>query len=141
MALSPRPSFATNESTGQNRDSGHGKEGKARQRANNKDSDSRKLTKSSGSSGRGIKVAQYPKVPFEDVEDIVEHLCDIAGSMSHTQVGASWMTGSLNIPLSYSHDLLEAHLAGQQGMLFFRVYYVPTSVFMPDDEEDVNDEG
>lgn len=138
MGLAPRPAFATNESTGQSRDSGHGQAGKARQRANNKDNGTSHLT-TSGSSGAAKSVANYPKVPFEDVEDVLVHLCDISAKMSHTQVGSSgWQTSSLNVPLQYAHDVLEAHLASQQGMLFLRVYYVPLDVFLPPAEGDDN---
>lgn len=140
MTLAARPAFATNESTGQSRDSGLGKEGKARQRERNADSPYKKLT-NSGSSGTAKAIAQLPKVPFEDVEDIVQHLCDIAGKISHTQVGSSgWQTSSVNVPLEYAHDLLEAHLASQQGMVFLRVYFVPMEAFLPPDEGDDNGE-
>jgi hypothetical protein len=134
--LAPRPSFATNESTGQTRDSGLGKEGKARQRDRNAASPHKGLT-TSGSSGSAKYVAQMPKVPFEDVEDVLVHLCDISGKMSHTQVGSSgWQTSTLNVPLAYAHEVLEAHLAAQQGMLFLRVYYVPIEAFLPPELED-----
>lgn len=139
MALAPRPAFATNQITGQTRDSGLGKEGKARQRERNANSPTKHLT-TSGSSGAAKAVAQLPKVPFEEVEDIVVHLCDIAGKMSHTQVGSSgWQTSTLNVPLQYAHDVLEAHLAAQQGMLFFRVYYVPMEAFLPPEPEGDDD--
>ncbi len=135
MALPPRPSFATNPTTGQTRDSGLGKEGKARQRERNKGSDTAHLT-TSGSSGKAKAVAQLPKIDFADLEDVLVHLTDIAGKMSHTQVGSSgWQTSTLNVPLEYAHDVLEAHLASQQGMLFFRVYYAPMEAFLPAEEE------
>lgn len=140
MPLAPRPKFATNKTTGQTRDSGLGAEGKARQRARNKTSPTKHLT-TSGSSGSAKSVAQLPKIPFEEVEDILVHLCDIAGKMSHTQVGSSgWQTSTLNVPLAYAHDVLEAHLAAQQGMLFLRVYYVPIEAFLPPDESDPDGE-
>lgn len=134
MALAPRP---TNPQTGQTRDSGLGKEGKARQRGRNKDSETRKLTKNSGSSGIALSVAQLPKVKFIDLEDVLVHLCDISGKLSHTQVGSSgWQTSSLNVPLEYAHDVLEAHLQSQQGMLFLRVYYAPMEAFLPAKADD-----
>lgn len=129
MALAPRP---TNPVSGQTRDSGHGKEGKKRQRANNKDNGTTKLTSNSGSSGIAKSVAQLPKIDFADLEDVLVHLCDISGKLSHTQVGSSgWQTSSLNVPLEYAHDVLEAHLQSQQGMLFLRVYYAPMEAFLP----------
>lgn len=119
------------------RDSGLGAEGKRRQRQRNKDSDTRKLTKDSGSSGKALSVAKYPKVPFEDVEDITAHLCDIAGKISHSQVGSSgYLTAMLAVPLEYAHDVLEAHMAGQQGMLYLRVYYVPIEAFLDGEDND-----
>lgn len=136
MALAPRPGFPTSESTGQTRDSGHGKEGKARQRANNKDNGTSHLT-TSGSSGSAKAVAQLPKIDFEELDrdGLLVHLTDIVGKMSHTQVGSSgWQTSTLNVPLAYAHDVLEAHLAAQQGLLFFRVFYVPMEAFLPPDE-------
>lgn len=137
MALAPRP---TNSQTGETRDSGHGKEGKARQRAANKGNGTTQLTSNSGSSGIAKSVAQLPKVKFEDLEDVLVHLCDIEGKLSHTQVGSSgWQTGSLNIPLAYAHEVLEAHLQSQQGMLFMRVYYAPMEAFLPK-EPQVNGE-
>lgn len=135
MGLAPRPGFA-GESTGQTRDSGLGKEGKARQRERNKGGSTSHLTKS-GSSGAAKSVAQMPKIPFEELDDVLVHLCDIAGKMSHTQIGSSgWQTSTLNVPLEYAHDVLAAHLAAQQGMLFFRVYYVPIEAFLPEEGDD-----
>lgn len=130
MALAPRPGHATNPSTGQHRDSGLSKEGKRAQRARNKGSDTAHLT-NSGSSGKALAVAQMPKIDFADIEDLVVPLCDIAAKLSHTQVGSSgWMSATLNVPLEYTHDVIEAHLASQQGMVFMRVYYVPTDDYM-----------
>jgi len=133
MALAPRP---TNSQTGQTRDSGLGKDGKKRQRARNKGNGTSKLT-NSGSSGIALSVAQLPKVTFESLEDVLVHLCDISGKLSHTQVGSSgWQTSSLNVPLEYAHDVLEAHLQSQQGMLFLRVYYAPMEAFLPKKADD-----
>lgn len=106
------------------RDSGLGKEGKRAQRSRNKDSPTAKLT-TSGSSGQAKQIAQFPKIPFTDVEDDVQHLCDIAGRISHSQVGnTGWLTSTLNVPLEYAHDVLEAHMASKAGMVFMRLYYV-----------------
>ena len=116
----------TNPKTGQTRDSGLGAEGKAAQRARNKGSDSAHLTKGSGSSGKALAVARLPRINLDDIADITVHLCDIAAKLSHTQLGSSgWLSGTLNIPLEYSPEVVAAHLASQQGMIFMKVYYVP----------------
>lgn len=133
MALAPRP---TNPDSGQTRDSGLGKEGKKNQRARNKGNGTSQLTRS-GSSGIAMSVAQLPKIAFAELEDVLVHLCDISGKLSHTQVGSSgWQTSSLNVPLEYAHDVLEAHLQSQQGMLFLRVYYAPMEAFLPPEVTD-----
>jgi hypothetical protein len=129
--LAPRPGRATNPTTGQTRDSGLGAAGKKEQRSRNKGSDTAHLTKNSGSSGKALAVAQLPKIEFDDVADIVVHLCDIAAKLSHTQLGSSgWLSGTLNIPLEYSPEVVAAHLASQQGMVFMKVYYVPMSDYL-----------
>jgi hypothetical protein len=133
MALAPRTTgakYATNEITGQTRDSGLGATGKRDQRARNKTSDTAKLT-TSGSSGKALSVAKMPKVPFAEVEEYVTHLCDIAAKISHTQMGGTgWLSSTLNVPLEYVHDVAEAHAASQQGMIYVRVYYVDTENYL-----------
>jgi len=115
----------TNPRTGQTRDSGLGAAGKKEQRARNKGSDTAKLT-TSGSSGKALAVARLPRINLDDISDITVHLCDIAAKLSHTQLGSSgWLSGTLNIPLEYSPEVVAAHLASQQGMIFMKVFYVP----------------
>lgn len=128
MTLAPRTGFATSES-GQQRDSGLGKEGKAAQRARNKGNADTKLTKGAGSSGNSYKVAQFPKIDFDELLPDLEHVCDIAAKFAHLQVGKGWQSVNMGIPLAYAHDVLEAHLASEQGMVFVRVYYVPIERF------------
>ena len=112
-------------------------EGKARQRARNKGASR------SGSSGTAKGIADMPKRIWEEVEDEVEHVCDIAGKISHSQVGNSgFLVSTLNSPLEYAHDLLDAHLKARDGLVYIRIYHVPVSSYLgemdlPDDEEEI----
>jgi hypothetical protein len=111
-------------------------EGKARQRARNGNATR------SGSSGAAKALADMPKRLWEEVEDEVEHVCDIAGKISHSQVGNSgYLVSTLNAPLEYAHDLLDAHLLARDGLVYIRIYHVPVSAYlgdmgMPDDEDE-----
>lgn len=130
MALAARPVSAASQITGKVT-SGHGAQGKKEQRARNKGTAESKLTQRSGSSGKALAVANYPKIDMDDISDLLTHLCDIAGKLSHTQLGSSgWLSGTLNIPLEYSPEVVAAHLASQQGLVFMKVYYVSTADYL-----------
>lgn len=111
-------------------------EGKARQRARNKGGSR------SGSSGAAQAIAELPKRLWEEIEDEVEHLTDIAGKISHSQVGNSgYLVSTLNSPLEYAHDLLDAHLQARDGLVYIRIYHVPVSAYLgemdlPDEDEE-----
>jgi hypothetical protein len=99
-------------------------EGKARQRERNGNATS------SGSSGVAKGISKYPMLDWDEIEDEVEHVTDIAGKVSHTQVGTSgYMTIQISIPLAYAHAALEAHLASRQSMAYLRVYHVDQEAF------------
>lgn len=122
----PRPSAGPNK-----RDSGLGKEGKANQRSRNKDEATTKLTKGAGSSGKAIAVSHMPHLDWSELEPDLEWLCDIAGKISHTQIGGNgYLSVTVNVPLSYSHEVVEAAIASQQGMTFFRMYRIATADYM-----------
>jgi len=110
-------------------------EGKARQRKRNKGGSR------SGSSGEALSIADMPKRLWDEVEEEVEHICDIAGKISHSQVGNSgYLVSTLNSPLEYAHDLLDAHLKARDGLVYIRIYHVPISAYLgemdlPDEEE------
>lgn len=152
MALAPKPANLygggpDDRIAGSTRDSGHGKQGKRNQRARNADSPDRKLTQNSGSSGGALKVAGYPKVPHEDIADLLVSLCDIAAKVNHTQLGASgYLTMNLGVPLAYADDVVRAHAISQQGLVYIKVFYVDTEAYLaaggidldsPPDLEDV----
>lgn len=117
------------------------REGKAAQRKRNKEAGS---VSRAGSSGAALSVKDFPKRSWEELAEGAEHLCDVAGKISHSQIGASgWLVTTLNSPKEYAHDMLDAHMKGSDGMVYIRVYYVPIDVYMPDlngDAED-SDEG
>lgn len=101
---------------------------KADQRARNKAAGS--VTRS-GSSGVGLRTKKWPHLDWKEVQDDVEWVTDIAGVISHTQVGAAGqVTMLVSVPLAYAHAVIEAHAAGQGGSLFIRVYNVPVEKFM-----------
>jgi hypothetical protein len=117
------------------RSSVYSAEGKANQRARNGN-----ITRS-GSSGAALEVKSYPALSWEEVEDDVEHVVDIAARMSHTQVGsAGQMVATINVPIAYAHALLEAHLASRSGMMYIRVYHVPISRFLTELDDDMGEE-
>lgn len=120
-----------NPETGQRRDSGLGKEGKARQRDRNKDSDTAKLTNNSGSSGKAKGISALPRHDFDEVFPLTTHLGDIAAKITHTQVGGTgWCSASLAVPLAYIPEIMEAHVASQRGLIFIRVYHIDIEDYM-----------
>jgi len=114
-------------------------EGKADQRKRNVDENGKPLTRS-GSSGSATKVQHMPSKLWDEIEDEVIHLVDIAGRISHSQVGAAGqMVATLSVPLAYAHDLLDVHMKANDGMVYMRMYYVSLADYlgeMDDDDED-----
>ena len=130
MALAPKVTSTANDKiSGSERDSSTGKLGKARQRGRNADSTTKKLTQNSGSSGKALSVSKMPKLDWAEIEPYLAHLTDIACKINHVQAGSGWATISVSIPLEYLPDAMEAHLASRQGMVFMKMYYVPTEIF------------
>ena len=117
-------------------------EGKAAQRERNKGADGKPATRS-GSSGTALKTSAMPSKLWEEIEGDVKHLADIAGRISHSQVGsAGQMIATINCPLEYAHDLLDVHLKARDGMVYMRLYYVSLEDYLgpmagDDDECDV----
>lgn len=113
-----------------------GAEGKAEQRKRNVGPDGKPLTRS-GSSGAATKVSAYPAVDWEDIEDEVQHLTDVAGRISHSQVGAGGqMVATVSVPLEYAHSLLDVHMKARDGLVYFRMYYVDLATYLGDDGSD-----
>ena len=114
-------------------------EGKRAQRARNKEAGGTR----SGSSGAATKVQHMPSRLWDEVEGEVEHLVDIAGKISHSQVGAAGqMVATLSVPLEYAHDLLDVHMKARDGLVYMRMYYVDVAAYLgelPDEDDD--DEG
>lgn len=120
MALAPRPSPP--KVNKKKTSSIATAEGKADQRARNKAAGS--VTRS-GSSGNALKIAEAPKKLWDEVKDEVVHLTDIAGKISHSQVGASgYLVATISTPLEFAHDLLDVHLKAREGLVYMRLYYV-----------------
>lgn len=110
-------------------------EGKAAQRQRNKEAGYKRT--SSGSTGTAKAISTYPQLDWSDVEDEVEHVADVAGKISQSQVGASgYMTVNISVPLAYAHALLDAHMASRTAMCYIRIYGVDQSLFFSDDDED-----
>lgn len=112
-------------------------EGKRAQRARNKAAGTR-----SGSSGAATKVQDYPVVAWEEIEDEVRHLVDIAGKITHSQVGAAGqMVATLSVPLEFAHALLDTHMQARDGLVYMRLYYVSIEDYLGpmDDDEDEDD--
>jgi hypothetical protein len=103
-------------------------QGKKDQRARNKAAG---IGSRSGSSGQALLVKDLPKFAWEDVEDEVTHVCDIAAKISHSQVGASgFLVSTLNSPLEYAHDLLDAHIKARDGLCYIRIYHVSLESYL-----------
>lgn len=115
------------------RSSVYSAEGKANQRARNGNATR------SGSSGAATEVKNYPGLDWDDVQEDVSHVVDLAARMSHTQVGsAGQMVATLNVPLAYAHALLDAHMSSRSGMLYIRIYNVPLEKFLGEMGDDLN---
>lgn len=115
--------------------------GKAAQRARNKASGAGAIT-NSGSSGAALRIAKAPKRMWEEIEDDVVHLTDVAGKISHSQVGSSgYLISTLSVPLEYAHDLLDVHLKARDGLVYIRVYYVSLEDYLGpmEDMEELTD--
>lgn len=110
--------------------------GQNRQRSKAADKDFKKEQRArngtrSGSSGAGKKVSGLPKVEWSEIEETVDHVTDITGKISHSQVGASGlMSVTLQIPLEYAHNALSAHLASRDALVYIRVYGVSFEKFL-----------
>jgi hypothetical protein len=135
MALAPRPRTNAADKGG-NRASVKGAAGKAEQRKRNKTA--------SGSSGLIKPLAKYPSLAWEEVEDDVEHVVDLALKIQQAQLGANgYFLLSCALPAEYAHAGIDAHMASNEGMLYVRMYKVPISKFlermMEEAEEDGND--
>lgn len=117
-------------------------DGKAAQRKRNVDANGKPLTRS-GSSGVAKQTAHLPSRLWEEVADEVEHLTDVAGRISHSQVGsAGQMVATLSVPLEYAHDLLDVHLKARDGMVYMRLYYVSLADYLGElDDDEPEDEG
>lgn len=130
MALAPRNPA----DKGGNRASVKSKEGKAEQRKRNKTA--------SGSSGLIKPLAKYPSLDWEDVEDDVEHVVDVALKIQQAQLGANgYFLLSCALPAEYAHAGIDAHIASNEGMLYVRMYKVPVSKFLERMNEEAEDDG
>ena len=71
------------------------------------------------------------KKSWEELEELAEHVADVAGLMYHGQITA---TGTFNMqlgcPVEYAHDGVDISIAGKTGMLYFRVYVVTPESMM-----------
>jgi hypothetical protein len=109
-----------------------GADGKAEQRKRNAEAGNKTR---SGSSGVGVATSKMPSRLWEEVEGDVKHLTDIAGRISHSQVGsAGQMIATISVPLEFAHDLLDVHLKASDGMVYMRMYYVSLADYMGDME-------
>jgi hypothetical protein len=81
-----------------------------------------------------------PKRLWEEIEGEVTHVADIAGKISHSQVGSSgFLVSTLNSPLEYAHDLLDAHIKARDGMCYIRIYHVSIESYLGDMTPDAVD--
>lgn len=125
MGLAPKQTTGTGAKA---RGTSRSAEGKKEQRARNKAAG---VGSRSGSSGQALLVKDLPKFAWEDVEDEVTHVCDIAAKISHSQVGASgFLVSTLNSPLEYAHDLLDAHIKARDGLCYIRIYHVSLEAYL-----------
>lgn len=122
MALAPRrPTNPADK--GGSRASVKSAAGKAEQRKRNKTA--------SGSSGLIKPLAKYPSLNWEEVEEDVEHVVDLALKIQQAQLGANgYFLLSCALPAEYAHAGIDAHMASNEGMLFVRMYKVPVSKFL-----------
>lgn len=101
---------------------------KARQRARN--------DTGSGSSGIRAVAAGMQRKEWADVEDIVEHVCDVQGIFQSGQIMANRsVSGTIVSPKEFAHEMLDAAMASQGRAVYVRFYVVPLSTFTdePDD--------
>lgn len=140
MALASRPSTTPAKGGAErSRSSTDTAKGKAAQRARNKEAGT--VTRS-GSSGKAKGIAKYPKRSWEELTagDAVQHVCDIAGKISHSQIGGNgYLVSTLNSPMEFAHDLLDAHMKCQDGMVYIRVYHVPVEAYLSGWSEEEGD--
>ena len=75
-------------------------------------------------------VVQYPSVDWDEVDDVVEHVVDVVGKISHSQMGTTGnVVSSINCPTAYAHATLEAHLASRDSMVYIRIYKISHEFF------------
>ena len=112
-------------------------EGKAAQRKRNREAGS---VSSSGSSGKAKALANYPARTWEELiegdEDLIRHVADIAGRISHSQMGnGGYLTSTINAPKEFAHALLEAHQQCSDGLVYIRIFHVPLDAYLGTTEE------
>jgi len=132
MGFAPRATPGTPADTGtapsRSKSSVASASGKAAQRKRNKEAGN---VTNSGSSGAAKSISKLPKRLWDDIGDEVTHLCDIAGKISHSQVGSSgYLISTLSTPLEYAHDLLDVHLKARDGLVYIRIYHVSLADYL-----------
>lgn len=102
----------------------------------------RALNDGKGSSGVNKRLLDMERKSWEEIADIADHVCDVAGVVNQGSItGAGTLTMSLGVPIEYAHDALEATIAGRAGALFIRIYVVTVeSMSRARDDDDADAE-
>lgn len=127
MALAPKAPRNEPSNKGGNRSSVKSAEGKAAQRARNKEATGTQ----SGSSGAGKSISKYPALNWEEVEQDVRHVADFSAKITQAQLGSfGYFNMGMNLPESYAHAAIDAAMASRDAMVYIRVYQVPIDMFI-----------
>lgn len=96
-----------------------------------------------GNRATGIQrfLTSMPKRDFADIEDLAEHVGDIAGFLSGaTKHGNRTLSVTMTIPAAYQHEALDGMDASSFGFMMLRMYVVPRSAFGEAYQEPVEDD-
>jgi hypothetical protein len=94
---------------------------------------------SRGGSGASQVTREMRRKEFDDLPaGVVEHVADVAGFctgvLNQTNRSA---TMSINVGPEYVMDAVRMHLESARGFVMFRMYVVPRSAFLDQDDEEV----
>lgn len=93
--------------------------------------------------GVNAVVSMIRKRTFDEVCDVAEHVCDVAGFISDQRKGINrTVTFTITTGAEYGHEVLQAMDASSTGYAMFRLYVVPRPAMHdaePDDDGDTDD--
>lgn len=81
-------------------------------------------------------VSRMVRRTWEEVAAEVEHTCDLPGRITDMRVLADRsILMSINIPVEYAHEAMDATIDSKSTFSFLRVYQVPIPLMLEEEDE------